>query len=88
MPGSFNNIDVLQRASLFAKLAMGEKPPVEFIANGRYYLADDIYPKWVTFVKSLAKSQGNKDLNFHYAQVAVRTDVERAFGFWKPNLLL
>jgi hypothetical protein len=84
MSSSFNGISVLQRSPLLAKLAMGESPLVEFQANGHtymigYYLADDIYPKWATFVKPLVKSRGQKELDFHNAQAVSRKDVERAF---------
>ena len=71
---------------LFAKLANGESPLVEFEANGRtynmgYYLADGIYPKWATFAKPISSPQGNKELYFHNAQAAAKKDVERAFEF-------
>jgi hypothetical protein len=41
-------------------IAMDEGPPVDFEANGYkcnygYYLANDIYPKWCTFVKPVVK---------------------------------
>ncbi|XP_048567106.1 polygalacturonase inhibitor-like [Triticum urartu] len=44
------------------KIANGELPPVQFVANGRtynygYYLADGIYQKWQTFVKLLKKPE-------------------------------
>ena len=85
MPGSCNDINVLQRSPLFAKLANGESPPVEFQANNRtynmgYYLADGIYPKWATFLKPVVAPQGKKEVDFHSTQAAVRKDVERAFG--------
>ena len=55
MPGSLNDINVVNRSPLMHKIADGELPPVQFVANGRtynygYYLADGIYPKWQTFV--------------------------------------
>jgi hypothetical protein len=84
MPGSCNDINVLQLSPLFANLSTGETPPVEFVANGRtynkgYYLADGIYPKWATFMKPFTKPEGKNKIDFHYAQVAARKDVERAF---------
>ena len=48
MSGSCNDINMLNRSPLFAKLANGEAPPVTFEANGctynyEYHLADGIY---------------------------------------------
>jgi hypothetical protein len=49
LPGSCNDINVLQRSPVFSAYARGETPPVEFTVNGHaydmgYYLADGIYP--------------------------------------------
>ena len=49
MPGSWNDINVVNRSPLMNKIANGELPAVQFVANGRtynygYYLADGIYP--------------------------------------------
>ena len=76
-----------------SKIANGETPPVEFVANDHtynygYYLADGIYPKWQIFVKPVHKPEGKKKLDFHNAQAAVRKDVGEHLGFCKPNLLL
>ncbi|XP_062217792.1 uncharacterized protein LOC133918031 [Phragmites australis] len=84
LPGSHNDINVLQRSPLFAKLAEGQAPKVNYTINGHnytmgYYLADGI-PPWATFVKTIQKPQGNKRKYFAKAQEAVRKDVERAFG--------
>ena len=65
MPGSCNDINVLEWSPLFAKLANGEAPLVTFEADGRtynygYYLANGIYPRCCTFVKLVAKPEGKK----------------------------
>ncbi|XP_073359807.1 uncharacterized protein [Aegilops tauschii subsp. strangulata] len=78
MPGSCNDINMLDRSPLFANLANEEAPPVTFEANGRtynygYYLADGIYPRWSTFVKPVVKPE---DYNF-YQLMSIRVNPMR-----------
>jgi hypothetical protein len=85
MPGSHNDINVLDRSSLFANLAEGTAPQVNYTVNGHdytmgYYFADGIYPSWATLVKSITLPMGNKRQYFAKAQEAARKAVERAFG--------
>jgi hypothetical protein len=85
LPGSNNDLNVLQRSHVFAKLAEGEAPEVNYTVNGHqytmgYYLADGIYPKWATFVKTIPSPPTRKKKHFSQRQEAARKDVERAFG--------
>ncbi|KAF8394244.1 hypothetical protein HHK36_020451 [Tetracentron sinense] len=85
LPGSHNDINVLERSSVFTDLADGRAAAVDYSINGNdydmgYYLADGIYPQWSTFVKTIPSPQGNKQKYFAAAQESARNDVERAFG--------
>jgi hypothetical protein len=85
MLGSHNDINVLQRSPIFASLAEGQGPQVNYSINGNdyslgYYLADEIYLSWATFVKTIPEPQDNKKKYFAKAQEACRKDVEHAFG--------
>jgi hypothetical protein len=66
---------------VFAKLAEGKAPEVNYSVNGHqytmgYYLADGIYPEWATFVKTIPKPQGKKKKYFAKRQEGARKDVE------------
>jgi hypothetical protein len=51
---------------------------VEFVKG--YYLVDGIYPKWVTFVKTISSPILPKEMEFVKVQEGCRKDVEHAFG--------
>jgi hypothetical protein len=85
MPGSNNDINVLQCSLIFSKLVEGHASPVDFVINGQhynkgYYLANGIYPKWATFVKTISSPVLPKEVEFVKAQEGCRKDIERAFG--------
>ncbi|XP_019170546.1 PREDICTED: putative nuclease HARBI1 [Ipomoea nil] len=85
LPGSNNDINVLEASHLFANIANGTAPLAHYVIQGKvydtgYYLADGIYPKWSTLVQTIHQPLGPKKKLFAMMQEACRKDVERAFG--------
>ena len=77
-----NDLNILDRSPVFDDIINGIAPEVNFYVNGTeyhlaYYLTDDIYPKWATFIIRLP--QGPKKSLFAKTQEDVRKNVERAF---------
>jgi len=73
LPGSHNDINVLDRSHVFDDLANDRTTPVNFEVNGNsysmgYYLVDGIYPDWATLVKTVPDPRSGKDRTFAKAQ--------------------
>ncbi|XP_047321075.1 uncharacterized protein LOC124925148 [Impatiens glandulifera] len=93
LPGSHNDINVLERSNVFCEITSGESYPVNYYINGHnynmgYYLADGIYPPWATFVKSIPLPMNQKTKHFTTAQESARKDVERAFGVLQARFVI
>ena len=85
MPGSNNDVNVLDRSPFVNDLLQGASEGIEFEVNGkkypRYYLlADGIYPPWSCFVQTIHSPQDEKRSHYAKVQEATRKDVERCFG--------
>ncbi|KAK9922537.1 hypothetical protein M0R45_030999 [Rubus argutus] len=83
--GACNDLNVLAQSPLFDKLTGGHVPQVLYQVNKIdynlcYYLADGIYPKWTTFMKSIPRPTLEKYILFSKCQEGYRKDVERCFG--------
>ena len=80
VPGSNNDLNVLNQSTLFTNILQGQAPRVQFTVNGTqynngYYLADCIYPERGPFVKTVPLPQGEKRKLFARRQETVRKDV-------------
>ena len=85
MAGGNNDINVLDHSPMFDEFLQGRTPPTNYSINGRnysmgYYLTDDIYPKYATFVQAINPPTTPKERLFMLRQEAARKDVKRAFG--------
>jgi hypothetical protein len=66
LPGTLNDINVLDRSPLFNDVITGAAPTVSFTIGDNtydqgYYLADGIYPSWATLVKTIINPQSPID---------------------------
>ncbi|XP_021833154.1 uncharacterized protein LOC110772971 [Prunus avium] len=80
-----NDLNVLGQSPVFDKVLRGHSPQVTYQINntvysGAYYLADGIYPRWTTFVKTIPNHQSEKERSFASFQKGCRKDVERCFS--------
>ncbi|CAL8170059.1 unnamed protein product [Prunus armeniaca] len=83
--GSQNDLNVLGQSPVFNDILRGECPNITYQVNNTvyqngYYLADGIYPRWTTFVKSIPHPRSKKEKFFDAYQEGYRKDVERCFG--------
>ncbi|XP_061999153.1 uncharacterized protein LOC133716457 [Rosa rugosa] len=70
-----------------------EAPQLNYHVNGTpyefgYYLADGIYPKWVTLVQSIKHPENDVEVYFSTKQEVYRKDVERAFGILQARFAI
>nr|GEX35095.1 hypothetical protein [Tanacetum cinerariifolium] len=80
-----NDLTVLNNSLLFDDLLDDIAPVAPFECNGvvfekGYYLTDDIYPQWSSFVKSFTVANAEKNALYKWKQESARKDIERAFG--------
>ena len=85
VPGSNNDLTVLDRSPLVQDYLSGESQNVSFLVNGHtydgyYLLADGIYPQWKIFVQSISEPSNEKFKWYAQKQEGARNDVERCFG--------
>ncbi|XP_070669089.1 uncharacterized protein [Malus domestica] len=83
--GAQNDLNVLAQSPVFDELLQGNSPRCTYTINGTqyegsYYLADGIYPRWSTFVKTVPHPHTEKEKHFAKCQEGCRKDVERCFG--------
>jgi hypothetical protein len=93
MPGSLNDINVLDRSPIFVALAEGRTVHINYTINRReytmrYYLADRIYPNLLTFVKTILRPLEAKRKYFASKQESTKKDVEWAFGMLQSRFAI
>ncbi|CAM8989485.1 unnamed protein product [Rhodiola kirilowii] len=85
VPGAQNDLNVLYQSDIFDSNLEGISPQVTYKVNGStynntYYLADGIYPRYSSFVKTIPNPQSDAEKLFTKKQESYRKDVERCFG--------
>ncbi|KAL9670129.1 hypothetical protein QQ045_007680 [Rhodiola kirilowii] len=85
VPGAQNDLNVLYKSDIFDSYLEGYYPEVAYKVNGNtyentYYLADGIYPRYSSFVKTISNPQNDAESLFSKKQESYQKDVERCFG--------
>ncbi|CAL9024546.1 unnamed protein product [Prunus brigantina] len=90
---SQNDLNVLGQSPVFNDVLRGQGPNITYQVNNTvyqtgYYLADGIYLRWTTFVKSIPNPRSQKQKLFATYQEGYRKDVERCFGILQARWLI
>ena len=90
LPGSLNDLNVLDRSPLFSNILSGNAPPCKWSLpgvdrNDGYYLADGIYPDWSCFMKTFSQPDSPKQAHFAKEQESTRKVLSTQNS---PNLFL
>ncbi|CAL2243302.1 unnamed protein product [Prunus armeniaca] len=80
-------------STVFNDILRGQGPNITYQVNNTvyqtgYYLADGIYPRWTTFVKSIPNPRSHKQKLFATYQEGYRKDVEMCFGILQARWLI
>ena len=81
---------MLGQSPVFNVVLRGHFPQITYNINNivysvAYYLADGIYPRWTTFVKTISNPQLEKEKSFAAFQEGYRKYVERCFGILQAH---
>ena len=90
MPGSCNDLNVLNASPFIQTLMQGGLPDCRFTVNGTsrlkpYVLTDGIYPPWLCFQKGFSEPVTEEQKLYATIVSALRKDVERAFGILRKR---
>ena len=93
LPGTLNDINVLDRSPVFDDIVQCRVPKVNFKVNNHnyrmaYYLSDDIYPKWSTFIQSITLPQTPKQELFPKFKNQPEKMWNGLLEYYKPGLRL
>ncbi|KAL9673873.1 hypothetical protein QQ045_030135 [Rhodiola kirilowii] len=88
--GAQNDLNVLDQSDIFNSNLEGISPQVTYKVNGStynntYYLADGIYPRYSSFVKTIPNPQSDAEKLFTKKQESYHKDVERCFGILQSH---
>ncbi|XP_021804202.1 uncharacterized protein LOC110748540 [Prunus avium] len=82
---SQNDLNELGQSLVFNDVLRGHSPQITYQINNTvyssgYYLANEIYLRWTTFVRTILNPQLEKEKSFTAHQEGYKKDVERCFG--------
>lgn len=87
LPGSLNDINVLDSSPFFMNVLSGKFPPCAVqnsfgaeTIDWLYFLADGIYPEYKIFATPIRTTMNQEELKYNNMLSAVRSSVERVFG--------